>query len=136
MLNVRDLVRTNLHRVITTPVGDRLLLVRLPKDLARRVNVMVGEPLCDKSALQRRRTARERLAALRAGTAKPTDEPTERAAAPVMVYFEKDRNARMVGRIEETLSAKKIAYTLLDVAGDETTKDFVMREAKCKEDEL
>jgi glutaredoxin len=53
-----------------------------------------------------------------------------------MVYFEKERNARLLGRIEEVLQAKRIAYTLLDVTGDESTKDFVMREAKCKEDEL
>jgi glutaredoxin len=53
-----------------------------------------------------------------------------------MVYFEKERNARLLGRIEETLKAKDLRYTLLDVTGDETTKDFVMREAHVKEDEL
>lgn len=131
-----DLVRTSLHRVLTTPRGDALLAVRVPKDLARRVNVMLGEPLCSRDELSRRRSARERLEALRGGSAAPADARRERAAAPVMVYYERERNARLLGRIEEALEAKGIAYTLLDVAGDETTKDFVMREAKCKEDEL
>jgi glutaredoxin len=131
-----DLVRTSLHRVITTKRGDALLPVRLPKDLARRVNVVLGEPLCSEAELERRRSARAKLDALRSGRAKPAEVAKERAAAPVMVYFEKERNARLLGRIEEVLQAKRIAYTLLDVTGDESTKDFVMREAKCKEDEL
>jgi glutaredoxin len=129
-----DLVRFSLHRVITTPIGDSLLPVRFPKDIARRVNVAFGEPLCSKAELERRRAARVRLAELRRGGAK--NKPAPREAAPVMIYFEKDRNARMLGRIQEALDAKSIRYTLLDVAGDEATKDFVLREAKCKEDEL
>lgn len=130
-----DIVRTRLHKVITTKTGDRFLPVRLPKDIARRVNVALGEPLCDKTEIERRRAARAKLHELR--TKGPsTSAPEKREAAPVMIYFEKDRNARALGRIQETLDAKSIAYTLLDVAGDETTKDFVMREAKVKEDEL
>jgi glutaredoxin len=131
-----DRVRTSLHRVITTKAGDGFLPVRLPKDLARRVNVVLGEPICDKDEIARRRAARARLVELRSGTAAAGETKAPRDAAPVMVYFEKDRNARLLGRIQETLDAKSIRYTLLDVAGDETTKDFVMREAKVKEDEL
>jgi hypothetical protein len=134
-----NLVRSSLHRVLVTPVGDRFAPVRLPKDLARRLNVMLGEPICSKAETERRRAARERLAELRRteGTrGGAASETTPREAAPVMIYFEKDRNARMLGRIQETLDSRGIEYTLLDVAGDETTKDFVMREARCKEDEL
>jgi hypothetical protein len=132
-----DLVRTSLHKAITTPAGDRFLPVRLPKDLARRVNVMLGEPLCSQGELDRRRAGRARLDELkRGGPADATPAPVAKAQAPVMVYFEKERNARMLGRIQEALDAKSIRYTLLDVAGDEVTKDFVVREAKCKEDEL
>jgi hypothetical protein len=54
----------------------------------------------------------------------------------VTVYFEKDRNTRLLGRIREMLDAKSIAYTLLDVIDDEVAKDFVLREAKCKDDDL
>lgn len=133
MLNI---VRSSIHRVITSPVGDGLTVVRLPKDLARRVNAMVGEPICSKAEIERRRAARQRLADLRSGKLKTDSTKKARVEAPVMVYFEKERNMRMVGRIEETLKAKNIKFTLLDVAGDQTTKDFVMREAKVKEDEL
>src|SRR5207245_6228419 len=72
----------------------------------------------------------------RAASAPAKTEPAPRVQAPVMVYFEKERNARLLGRIEDTLKAKGLAYKLLDVTGDETTKDFVMREAHVKEDEL
>jgi glutaredoxin len=133
-----DLIRTSLHRVITTPVGDRFLPVRLPKDLARRVNMTLGTPICDRAELERRRAAREQLAKLRsAGTSSSTESSgLPRVAAPVVVYFEKDRNARLLGRIKEALDAKGIAYTELDVTGDANTKNYVMREAKCKEDDL
>ena len=47
-----------------------------------------------------------------------------------------DRNTRLLGRIQEMLDSKTIKYTLLDVSGDASTKEFVMREAKCKEDDL
>jgi hypothetical protein len=130
-----DLVRTSLHRAITTPVGDRFLPVRLPKDIARRLNAVLGDPLCSQTELDRRRAGRARLEELRraGGGAKTIVAPVQ---APVMVYFERERNARMLGRIREMLEAKGITYTMLDVAGDEVTKDFVMREAKVKEDEL
>ncbi len=130
-----DRVRTTLHRAITTKAGDGLLPVRVPKDLARRVNSVLGEPLCSPEELERRRLAKIRLDALRSGKG-PRTAPAPKVAAPVMVYFEKDRNARFLGRIEDLLKSKNIPYTLLDVAGDETTKDFVVREARCKEDEL
>jgi hypothetical protein len=136
-----DIVRTSLHQAIHTPLGDRFLPVRLPKDLARRVNRMLGEPLCSKDELTRRRAGRAKLEALkngvRAGDPEATPAvPLATTQAPVMVYFEKERNVRLLGRIQEALDAKSIKYTLLDVNGDQVTKDFVMREAKCKEDDL
>jgi len=60
-----DLVRSSLHRILTTPAGDGLLPVRVPKDLARRVNAVLGEPVCSREEIARRREARTRLAALR-----------------------------------------------------------------------
>ena len=128
-----DRLRTSLHRVIATPVGDGFVGLRVPKDLARRVNVMLGEPLASEAELERRRAARARLEELKqAGTSSTTSSPRE--AAPVMVYYEKDRNARMLERIKDLLDSKRIAFTALEV--DETTKDYVMREARVKEDEL
>jgi hypothetical protein len=130
-----DLVRTGIHRVITSPLGDSLLPVRFPKDVARRVNYALGEPICSAAELERRRNAKERLAQLRADAkaGKVTSTVTT-IAAPVIVYYERDRNARLFGRIKEMLDAKSIAYSALEV--DDATKAFVMREARCKEDDL
>jgi hypothetical protein len=141
---VLDLVRSSLHRVISTKAGDGLAPIRVQKDLARRVNTLLGEPLCSKDELARRRAGRARLEELKrsprgaAGTegASGQANDAERAVAPVVVYFEKDRNARLLGRIRETFEARGVAFTEADVTGDEVTKDFVMREARCKEDEL
>jgi len=128
-----DSLRSALHRAITTPRGDGLAPIRVPKDLLRRVNVTFGQPLCSKEELERRREAKARLTKLRA-TGGRTDMAREQA--PVMIYFEKDRNARLLGRIEELLTGEAIAFTKLDVSGDEATKNFVVREARCKEDDL
>ena len=61
---------------------------------------------------------------------------THREPAPVLVYFEKDRNTRLLGRVEELLEAKGIAFKRLDVTGDEATRDFVLLRAKCEADDL
>jgi len=132
-----DQVRISLHRAITTPIGDRFFPVRVPKDLARRVNALLGDPICSKEELERRRAGRAKLEELRKNGGRSASPAEVKAVqAPVMIYFEKDRNARMLGRMKEMLEAKQITYTLLDVAGDPTTKDFVLREAKCKDDDL
>ena len=131
-----DTIRTSLHHIISTPLGDRFAPVRVPKDLARRVNMLLGKPLCNAAELERRREARERLALLRSAAVASSSTTLPRAAAPVMIYFEKDRNVRLLGRIRETLTARNIAFTELDVSGDGPAKAYAMREAKCKEDDL
>ncbi|MBX3227848.1 MAG: hypothetical protein KIT84_22830 [Labilithrix sp.] len=133
-----DLVRTSLHKAITSPVGEGFLPVRLPKEIARRMNALLGDPICSQEELDRRRAGLAKLEELKRNGGKPAggSAPIAKAQAPVMVYFEKDRNARMLGRIQEMLDAKAVKYTLLDIAGDATTRDFVMREAKCKDDDL
>jgi glutaredoxin len=96
---------------------------------------MLGSPLCSAEELSTRRAARQRLAALRAG-ARSSVAPSSREPAPVVVYCEKNRNQRMIDRVEEALQAKGIAYRLLDVTGDEATLDFVLQKAKCEADDL
>jgi len=133
-----DRVRTSLHRLITTPAGDGFLPVRLPKDLARRVNMTLGDPLCSAAELERRRSAAARLEQLRASGGKSAEAAAElpRIAAPVMVYYEKDRNVRLLGRIRETLGSRNIVFSEVDVSIDAVAKAYAMREAKCKEDDL
>ncbi len=136
-----DIVRTSLHRAITTSVGEGFAPVRVPRDLARRLNVTLGQPLCSKEQLAARRAAEARLAASRAARVAGAPAPSApaahaRSAAPVMVYFELGRGTRELARVEELLKAKAIEYQLLDVAGDEATMTFVTRAAGCKDDEL
>jgi hypothetical protein len=136
---ILDFVRTTLHRAISTPIGDGFAPLRVPKDLARRLNVTFGQPLCSAEELAARHAAEARLAALRASKGTPAEKPSAvptKVAAPVMVYFEKDRNPRELDRIEELLNAKSIPYQLLDLTGDESTMAFVTRTANCKDDDL
>jgi hypothetical protein len=128
-----DPIRTGLHKIITTPAGDAFVALRVPKVLARKMNMFFGSPLCSAEDLAKRKAAIKRLAELRASG---EFRPLARPAAPVMVYFEKDRNARVLDRIEEALNAKNIVFTKLDVSGDEATMDFVTRTAKCEKDDL
>jgi glutaredoxin len=128
-----DPIRTGLHKMITTPAGDGFIALRVPKVLARRMNMFLGSPLCSAEDLAKRRAAERRLVELRASG---ESRPIARAPAPVMVYFEKDRNQRMLDRIVEALHAKNIAFTKLDVAGDEATMQFVTRTAHCENDDL
>ncbi len=128
-----DPLRTGLHKIITTPAGDGFLPLRVPKVLARRVNMFFGSPLCSAEDLQKRRAAQKRLRELRASG---TTVVLKREPAPVTVYFEKDRNQRSLDRIEEALRAKNIAFTKLDVSGDEAMMQFITRTAKCEEDDL
>ncbi len=128
-----DGVRTLLHRAITTPAGESLALVRVPKEIARTVNDLLGEPLCSPEELERRRAASRRLDELRRA---PKTSTKKREAAPVMVYLEKDRNPRELQKIKDVLGAHGITPKLLDVSGDEATIAFVVREAKCEADML
>jgi glutaredoxin len=128
-----DAARALAHRTITSPVGESLLVVRLPKEIARTVNELLGAPLASREELERRRAASARLVELRKG---PRVVETKREPAPVTVYFEKDRNARELQKVKDVLGAHAIAPRLLDLTGDEATTAFVMREAKCERDEL
>ncbi len=129
-----DRVRDVLYRAMTTPMGDSLVPVRVPKDLARRLNATLGRPLAPLDELGKRARARARLAELRAG--KGTGSAVPKEAAPILVYFEKDRNVRELTRIEELLAVWGYTYRRLDVAGDQATHDFVVRQAGCEPDDL
>jgi hypothetical protein len=130
-----DRVRGALFQAITETHGDSVTAVRVTKGLARGLNAVLGEPLASHDELARRAAARERLAQLldRRGAPAPS---TPRAAAPVFVYHEKDRNGRELARIEELLGAKGFGHTRLDVGGDEAMLDFILRTAGCERDDL
>jgi hypothetical protein len=127
-----DKLRTTLHDVLESPRGEGVAAVRVPKMFARRLNRALGSPICSPEDLEKRRAAIAKLAEMKGAS----QTKLARSAAPVVVYFEKDRNQRMKDRIEELLGSRGIAFRSLDVAGDETTMSFVTREAKCEEDDL
>jgi hypothetical protein len=62
--------------------------------------------------------------------------PQPREPAPVVMYFERDRNQRLIERVRELLTSKQIPFRALDVSGDAATLAFIVREAKCEEDDL
>ncbi len=126
-------LRDSLFRAITTTRGDSFAAVRVPKAIARELNDTLGI-LAPRDELAKRAEAGLRLAELRAAGTAPKRAPS--VTAPVLVYFEKDRNFRELARIEELLAAKGIAWKRLDVAGDEATLAFVTLKAKCEKDEL
>ncbi len=129
-----DRIRDVLYRAISTPRGDSLAALRIPKDLARRLNATFGEPLATVEELERRAKARARLKELRAAGHRA--ELTQRERPPVLVYFEGGRNVRELTRIEELLAGKSIPWKRLDVGGDEATVEFVVRRAECERDDL
>ena len=128
-----DIVRTSLGRLLESTRGDAFGPVRVSRDLARRLNRTFGEPICTAAELEKRRAASARLETLRSQGSKPTKAKVQ---APVMVYFEKDRNARELARICELLQSKGVTFEQLDVSGDEATAAFVAREAHVKGDDL
>ncbi len=128
-------VREALLSAITTSRGDSVAAVRVPKDIARRLNSALGEPLATLEEQAKRAAARARLAELlQAGG--PAGPSVRKELAPVFVYFEKDRNVRELTRIEEALGAKGYAWKRLDVSTDEAMLDFIMRKAECERDDL
>jgi len=128
-----DIVRTSLGKLLQNDRLDAVAPVRVTRDLLNRLNRTFGEPLCTREELAKRREASARLARLRREGKKAEKVVVQ---APVTIYFEKDRNARELSRMEELLGAKGITYEKLDVTGDEATLAFVLREAKVKGDDL
>ena len=70
------------------------------------------------------------------GTGSLPKPAPKREPAPVIVYFEKDRNQRLIERVRELLESKSIPFRALDVSGDAATLAFIVREAKCEDDDL
>jgi len=128
-----DVLAEGLHNVLHSKTLESVSLVRVPRDMARRFNRLVGSPLAPQSELEARRAAAAKLIELRG---KGGQEQAAAVTAPVVVYIEKDRNARELGRVEELLKAKDIPYTLADVTGDAATLAFVINAAKCEKDQL
>lgn len=128
-----DIFRTSIARLLESRRGERFAPVRVSRDLAQRLNRTLGEPACNADELERRRQAAARLEALKGA---PAPAPEAAPQAPVVIYYERDRNARELARMEDLLRAKGITYSLLDVFGDAAAQAFAQREARVKADDL
>src|SRR4029079_3819806 len=105
-------LRTLLHQAITSPRGDSVAPIRVSKQIAKDLNDLLHQPLCSPDELAKREAGAKRLRTTREAHAKRLEElrkapraatKAPRAPAPVMVYFEKDRNARELARVKELL---------------------------------
>jgi glutaredoxin-related protein len=132
-MSLLDSLKHGVHTALTTGRGDSLLPLRVSKDLGRRLNVAFGKPIASREELASRKAARDELARLRAagGSAK-----IEKEAAPVFVYFMKNKNVDALAKIERTLSEANVRFEKRDVSGDEAMISFITREAKCDDDDL
>ncbi len=128
-----DLLADGLHKVLASNTLENVTLVRVPRDMARRLNRLVGSPVAPLSELETRRAAAQKLTELRG---KGGQETAAAIVAPVVVYIEKDRNQREIDRVEDLLKAKDIPYTVADITGDPATLAFVTTAAKCEKDQL
>lgn len=144
-LNIRALI----HGALTSKAGDTLAPIRIGKDLARRANVVLGKPLATQDEIEKRKAARTRLAALRGAQMTQDGErvrsarysaaghtDTARVAAPVVVYRLGDRNVRELARIRELLTSKAIAFSEVDLFGDEPGLSFALTKSGRKDDDL
>ena len=130
-----SLVRSALHRAITTPRGDSLAPVRIPKDLARRLNVALGQPARPARGAGQARSKR--------GRASPSCARRARRASACGARPRRcSSTSRRTGTSASWCASRSssaprgYAWKRLDVAGDDATIDFVMLQAKCERDEL
>ena len=121
-----DLVRTSIANLLESQIGERFAPVRASRGLAKRLNSLLGDPICGTAELEKRRAAKIRLEALRRS---PVVRKETHAQAPVMIYFERDGNVRELQRIEELLLARGVSYDKLDVTGDEPSSFLVVLDA-------
>jgi hypothetical protein len=100
----------------------------LLRRLRAKLEDVLGEKLASSVVPLRREAAAPRPSA--------TPSKKQREPAPVVMYFERDRNQRLIDRVRELLSSERIPFQALDVSGDAATIAFVTREAGCEDDDL
>jgi glutaredoxin-related protein len=122
LLDRLDRLRDAGYRVLTR--GDNPLT-----SAARRVNDVLGRPLAPADELADRR-AFERGYGDGAPAAAPSAAPAPKQAAPVIVYYFKDKQGRDVPKLTEVLDSAGVPYQVVNLDGDEATQAAVRRDAK------
>jgi hypothetical protein len=125
-------LRSALYGIVANENG----MLQGPRSLLRRLNHTLGMPLASEEELVRREVSAEKLANLR--RAGGSAEPVMRIQiqAPVLVYFEGDRNVKEKQRIVELLEGEKLTFQLLDVQHDEAMRAFVVNKSGVDLDKL
>jgi len=110
-----DKIRTTLHDALESPRGDAVTGGARAQDPRAQAEQVFGDPLCSSSDST---SARAVLAKLET-TKDVVQTKLERDGCPRRRILEKDRNQRVLDRVEELLKSRSIAYRTLDVTGDE-----------------
>jgi len=99
---------------------------------ARKVNDTLGRPLASEEELADRREFEQGYSKAAPGaSAAPATPPKAAAeAAPVIVYYFKEKQWRDAGKLTEVLDANAIPYRVVNLDGDEATQAAVRRDAK------
>ncbi|MEK6607526.1 MAG: glutaredoxin [Myxococcota bacterium] len=122
-----DQVRFRLNDLLASDARDGAFPWRLARRVALAANDLLGEPICSRVELERRRggsrsgaAAGSPSAAREAGCITPSE-----GTPPVFLYVTWDSADR--APIEQLLAARGIAYRVLDVGRDEAMLSFVRR---------
>jgi hypothetical protein len=98
---------------------------------ARKMNDTLGRPLAPEDELADRRAFEHGYAdGAPAATPAPAAAAKAPEAAPVIVYYFKDKQWRDAGKLTEVLDANAIPYQMFNLDGDEATQAAVRRDAK------
>ena len=98
---------------------------------ARKMNDTLGRPLAPADELEDRKAFEKGYGGTTAApAAAPAPAPKPAEAAPVIVYYFKDKQWRDAGKLTEVLDANAIPYQLFNLEGDEATQAAVRRDAK------
>ena len=97
---------------------------------ARRMNDTLGRPLASSEELADREAFASGYGASPAATPAAAAPVATKEAAPVIVYYFKEKQWRDAGKLTEVLEANAIPYKVVNLDGDEATQAAVRRDAR------
>jgi glutaredoxin-related protein len=116
-----DKVRVMVGDALHSDAGDRYKPIKLVRAFLGTANDLAGRPFCTAAELADRR-----------GGPAATGPAARREPAPVMVYFD-GKDHRTKQKVEELLRGRDIAFQVLDVTDDESTRSWAQTQAKLDE---
>jgi hypothetical protein len=123
-------IRSTIYVALRSPVGNKLLPIRLAKGAALYVNDVVGRPLAPGEEFAERREF-ERSQGERASKAETAAGPASTARgeqAPIVIYH-RDKYTGEVARLKQILDGEELAYSVENIEGDEAAISATLRDA-------